>query len=69
MKRVFVGTLLAIAPVPAFAHPGDHHAFADWQSAVQHLLGSPFHAALLLGATALACGLAVHAGLKSRKRG
>jgi len=54
MKRLLFALPAVLMPVVAHAHPGAHDGFAGWQEAAGHLLGTPFHVALLLGGTAAA---------------
>ena len=58
MKTLLTATALILAPTIASAHPGQHDEITGWDAAVQHLLGSPFHLALVAGAI-MAAGLAV----------
>jgi len=64
MKSFLTTAFLAAATVPASAHPGAHEQITTLPSALGHLLGSPFHAALLLAGVALALAT----GLVLRRR-
>jgi len=57
MKHLIITAALTAFASPALAHPGDHHEVSGWSSAVQHLLGSPFHLALVAGAIVLGFGV------------
>lgn len=57
MKRLMTTAALTALATPALAHPGDHHEVSGWAEAVQHLLGSPFHLALVAGAIVLGFGV------------
>ncbi|WP_306144001.1 hypothetical protein [Roseibium sp. MMSF_3412] len=57
MKHLVTATALSLIASPALAHPGDHHEVSGWSEAVQHLLSSPFHLALVAGAIVLGFGL------------
>jgi hypothetical protein len=52
MKRLYFTLSLALLPLPALAHPGAHDGFSGWQEVAGHLLGTPFHLALVVGAGA-----------------
>ncbi|GAB4512494.1 MAG: hypothetical protein Tsb0019_09170 [Roseibium sp.] len=54
MKHLFVTLIAAILPMPALAHPGSHDRISGLAEAAGHLLGTPFHAALLVGAAGAA---------------
>ncbi|MEO1112366.1 MAG: hypothetical protein AAFY05_08540 [Pseudomonadota bacterium] len=57
MKHLITTAALTALASPALAHPGDHHDVSGWSEAVQHLLSSPFHLALVAGAIVLGFGL------------
>lgn len=69
MKLILTAAALATTfSAPAFAHPGSHDGFSGWEAAAAHLLGTPFHVALLLGVVAAAgAALAVVRHSASRK--
>ncbi|WP_305985651.1 hypothetical protein [Roseibium sp. MMSF_3544] len=52
MRSFLVAAAVAATSSPALAHPGNHHEMSGWGEAVAHFFGSPFHAALVLGAIA-----------------
>ncbi|MEM5585161.1 hypothetical protein WNZ15_22080 [Roseibium sp. AS2] len=54
MKQILTAALATTISAPAFAHPGSHDGFSGWEVAAGHLLGTPFHMALLLGVVAAA---------------
>ncbi|MEM8702573.1 MAG: hypothetical protein AAGF82_12180 [Pseudomonadota bacterium] len=53
MKHLITTAALSLIASPALAHPGDHHEMSGWSDAVHHLLSSPFHLALAVGAIVL----------------
>ncbi|WP_434051827.1 MAG: hypothetical protein RDA78_21520 [Roseibium sp.] len=57
MKQLITTAALTALASPALAHPGDHHEVSGWFEFVQHLLGSPFHLALVAGAIVLGFGI------------
>lgn len=57
MKRMVTTAALTALASPALAHPGDHHELTGWADALYHLLGSPFHLALVAGAIVLGFGV------------
>ena len=66
MKQLLMTSILVLASTPAFAHPGAHDHLTGWQSAGEHLLGSPFHQLLLVVAVS-GVVLAVSLVRKSKK--
>ncbi|WP_269582103.1 hypothetical protein [Roseibium sp. Sym1] len=63
MKPFLTLIFLAASSLPAFAHAGAHDDLGGIASAMAHLLGSPFHVALVLAGL----GAAVAAGLVLRR--
>lgn len=70
MKPFLTFTVLALTSVPALAHPGAHDDIAGWHAAADHLIGSPFHAALIVvaAAGAVAIGIALKKSRSSRTK-
>ena len=56
MNRIILACLFTAISAPALAHPGEHHDVSGWSEAVQHLVTSPFHVALLAGSLAAGFG-------------
>lgn len=54
MIRLFSFLALTAVSTPAFAHAGSHEHLTGWAAAVQHLVSSPFHGAMLLAGAACA---------------
>jgi len=61
MTRTILSLAILIGTVmPSAAHPDAHSDLSGWQSAVAHLLGSPFHVLTLLAVVSAAVAGAVY---------